>query len=239
MSSTRSLIGATVCLLVVISAPAAADDFLVIKSTVPALRLGTVVTSGQALKLSAGAQVSLINEAGKVVKLKGPYTGILAGNNSAGKKGKSLTVLASLVRATVRDSNSVAAIRAGSGLSPPNPYWIDVTQSATACLPAGEKPTLWRAKSSFSSEMTFRAANSGQSFDLSWSSGDKNLPWPTEEKVQANTNYVISQFGVTGTKTLKINFLPGGLHSPVQQAALMSEMGCQPQALRLLAQLAN
>ena len=56
--------------------PAAAAEWVVIQSNIAAYRPGLVVDGSYRFRLTAGEEITLIEKAGSLVQLRGPYDGL-------------------------------------------------------------------------------------------------------------------------------------------------------------------
>ena len=57
--------------------PARADDYVVMESTAPRYADGTLLTSTDRVKLTAGEKMLLLNSAGILRRITGPFEGLL------------------------------------------------------------------------------------------------------------------------------------------------------------------
>ena len=53
-----------------------AAQLVVVASTAPAIKPGQIVDGAKKLEIPAGASVTLVSQAGKSMKLAGPYSGV-------------------------------------------------------------------------------------------------------------------------------------------------------------------
>lgn len=100
----------------------------------------------------------------------------------------------------VRGSGDAAVVR-------PDDVWqVDVTQSGRACVPAGQRPTLWRPTADRAVQLTITPPT-GAPQTVNWARGQKTLAWPSSLQVADNASYQLSWTGATAptrltTKTL-------------------------------------
>lgn len=87
----------SVVLLSLAAAATAAADFVVVRSSVPALAKGTQLTAGQKIDLPAGQQVTVVSMGGEITVLRGAVGGVTLPALQAGASRASSAALAALV----------------------------------------------------------------------------------------------------------------------------------------------
>ncbi len=127
------------------AAPAAAQDALVVKSTVGDYRVGTKLKETDEITLDAGDVVTVLTEKG-TREMRGPGTFVV------GAKPKSNRArFANLTRERAATDTVTGAVRSansgdGADSTPlkPNIYFVDVRRAGPVCLRSLDEITLWR-----------------------------------------------------------------------------------------------
>src|SRR6516225_4039308 len=132
VSTCIALIGLS-CLVGSASTMAGPVSFVVVESRGIALRPGATIDGSQPITLAEGQQLVLISQAGKTLKLRGPYNEAPA----AGDEGATTDVasaLKSLVAQVKTRNDKVGLVRgAAAEVIPPQPWFLDVTHSGNRC----------------------------------------------------------------------------------------------------------
>lgn len=216
-----------------------AAQLVVIASTAPALKVGAVIDGAQPIKLEQDSAVTLISSRGKVVKLKGPYTG-RPDPAPAVQSGDLLKSLSSIVSGPPRNDPSLAVFRSAPGASRRDVWSIDVGRSGTYCVSADVPMKLWRAKASNKSQLTLKQSGTGQhAIKKEWPLGQQTLAWPEELPLEDKTAYLVRLGRSTTWERFEIAVLPNDLPTDAHRAAWMWENNCPRQARRLLDDIAK
>ena len=225
-----------VFLTVLFWAPGAAlaSEFVVLTSTVSSVSVGQVVSAGQKIEIPDKARLVLINETGKTMTLKGPYSGV-PGGNSAPQKSRFIKALASLVTTTEQDTRAIGAIRAAGIRTKRQALMINISETGDYCLLDGTTEEVTRYKSETFADVTIVAAKGGQSTSFLWPNETRDVPWPGDLALDDGGTYLVSQAG-KDTRTMLIMHRMGGDYSTdIHLALAMGAQGCIEQAKMMLA----
>jgi hypothetical protein len=102
------------------------------------------------------------------------------------------------------------AVRGGADapvLRPDDIWQVDVTQSGRACVPTGQRPTLWRPNADNAVQLTITPPT-GAPQTLNWARGQKTLAWPVAMQVADNASYQFSWTGATAPTRLTTRTMP-------------------------------
>lgn len=233
---TRSyLFGFASAVLVALTPLAAGAEVVVVASNTPAYAPGAMLTDNADIKLGPKARITVIAGNGKYRVLNGPFSGPHGVTSDQNTSSRALTVLASLVRTTVRDDNSVAAIRNAPGSQRPA-FAVDWRRSATHCLVSGTDVQIWRPRKRGETAITIVSPD-GARGDISWPTGKQVGSWPVAVKIESGKTYKIGRTGSQFAKEILMRVIPGTATTPVERAIWMAENGCSIQARRYLSGL--
>lgn len=219
-----------------IPAPDAAV-FLVVSSTAEGLKKGDAIQGGQVLFLPAGTRLVLLDGGGKVLTLRGPYSGTPSGGPidnkgifGTGALGKLFGAVREQGAAPNRGLGAFRSIGAGLGQAE-SPSGISVNissaESATYCVPKGQNPVLF-ASAPDAGKLTVKAVAGGASAALTWPKTG-NLPWPAGVPIKDGASYqLIDNNGAT--QTVKLHVVDDAPQSG-QRALWLAERGCLRQAV--------
>ncbi|HKF73061.1 MAG TPA: hypothetical protein VKB68_15015, partial [Stellaceae bacterium] len=127
-----------------LGAQASAAELVVVEARGLTLKPGQVVDDGQKLTLQKGDEITLVDESGAVIKLRGPYDAAPnAGSGSGVDISNALAVLS-----TGGSQSAMGVVRAKvEDVTLPDPWVIDVTHSGKACVRPGTSVVFWRQQS--------------------------------------------------------------------------------------------
>jgi hypothetical protein len=145
-----SAAGALLCCLGTLgAAPAAAQDALIVKSTVQDYRVGTKVNESDEITLDEGDVVTVLTKKGSRT-MRGPGTFVVGANPRSIR-----ARFANLTRERAANDTVTGAVR---GANPgddaqdrprrPNIYFVDVAREGPVCLRSLDEVTLWRQDAS-------------------------------------------------------------------------------------------
>lgn len=223
-------------LTILLLAPGAAlaSEFVVLTSTVSSVAVGQVVSAGQKIEIPEKARLVLINQTGKTVTLRGPYSGV-PGGDSKPQKSRFIKALASLVTTTEQDTRAVGAIRAAGIRTKRQALMINISETGDYCLLEGAQEEITRYKSETFDGVTIVAAKDGRSVSFDWPHETRDLRWPDKLALDDGSTYLVSQAG-KDTRTMMIMHRMGGNYSTdIHLALAMGGQGCIEQAKMLLA----
>lgn len=117
-------------------------------------------------------------------------------------------------------------------LAIPDAWAIPVGRPGDHCLRPGGPNDLWRPDASEDVTLTLRRMGGGWQGRLVWQHGSSRLPMPPRFPGQPEAGFLLihgeAMAGVT------FHMLPGAVKKTDLRAALMTQAGCDPQAMALL-----
>jgi biotin carboxyl carrier protein len=210
--------------------PAAGDAaFLVVSSTADGLKKGDAVQGGQALTLKAGTRLVLLDGAGKVLTLRGPYSGTPGGDSKdgSGALGKLFSAVRDQGSQPNRGVGAFRSIGLGQGDGAANTVAVSVNESATYCLTKGQSPVLAGGVPE-TGKVTVKAIQGGQSASVTFPRVGTPA-WPASVPVKDGASYQLT--GNDGVaQTVKLVVADEAPQSG-QRALWMAERGCMRQAV--------
>ncbi len=201
------------------------------------LEPGAQMRADQQIELTADARVSLLSESGRIIVLKGPYSGKADNRGLAASARNAETIMGKLSKLIMghADTTSTGATRnideiltdKQAGL--PHPSYMSVMSPGKRCA-LSKQPELWRADAATSQELTLKD-EAGTSRRLTWPAGDQRIDLP--EAMVANGK-TISATLAGKTVELRLALRPKTLNGLAGTLAWMADEGCQQQAASLL-----
>ncbi|HSA46904.1 MAG TPA: hypothetical protein P5552_10430, partial [Candidatus Competibacteraceae bacterium] len=88
-----------------------AGQWVVIAAEQSTLQPGTLVPGDKPLKLAEGAQLVLLAEDGKTLKLTGPYSGVPSGRSKGGGESSNLNAIANLLQGHQQATSTLGVMR--------------------------------------------------------------------------------------------------------------------------------
>ena len=226
-------VAATAVVAAAVTTSALAGQFVVIASTASSLAPGAVVADAQEVTLSAGASVTVVDPAGAVLTLVGPYSGAIG--SATGTSGGSFgAAMAKLISGQGTHSAAIGAMRGDAREGPPSPWLINAARSGAQCAPAKEA-ALWRARDTHAAKLTIIV--NGRRSTIQWPRGSSELEWPTSVPLTDGTTYKLR----LGSRIVrvKLNIAAQPFESDKMAIAWMAARGCRTQARALLSRLGN
>ena len=217
---------------------AQASQYVVIRSSEPALARGSILPGGTKLRLEKGASVTLIDDAGKPLTIEGPFAGPVGaeGNGGKGKGGKGLLAsLSRLVGSDERRRTSLGSIRgAPAGGETQDPWAVNVARAGSYCLRKGASPRLWRAKTGSRKRLVVRDHLFGVEKKVAWEKGQAYVDWPAGLEIRQGRVYLVQPQGKLIATRIDFRFLPEDAATPGEEIVWMAENGCGVQAQLLI-----
>lgn len=214
------------------AAAATAGELVVIRSDAAGLKPGQVVDAGTRVTIAADRRVTLVDEAGAVHTLSGPFSGAPPG--AAARRGaEDIDVVRSLAGLLAGGFRT----RAGLFVGAPDPWMMDVVKAGPHCVRAGATPQLWRGDPSRTDILTLKLQPSGPKVSVDWSAGNDGLDWPSGLPLADGRQYLVSLSSRISATRLVVRLVPSGLPSEAHRAAWMADHGCVGQARALVATL--
>lgn len=215
-----------------------ATQYVVIRSSEPELARGSILSGGTKLSLSKGASVTLIDDGGKPLTIKGPFTGPInvdeKENNRAHGQGL-LASLSRLVGSDERGRTSLGSIRGGeiSGETQ-DPWAVNVARAGSYCLRKGIFPRLWRSKTNSRMRLVVLDQLFGIEKKVAWEKGQAYVGWPEGLEVHQGRVYMVQPQGKLIATRIDFRFLPDDVVTPGEEIVWMAENGCDVQAQLLV-----
>jgi hypothetical protein len=212
---SRLLVAAAVAAAAAGTADAAG---LVVRSAGPSAKaypVGRSLPDNASVSLKPG-DVLVVLAAGTTRTLRGPGT---------------FTVAAPAQRFAANGFNPRArfgAMRAGEIPSSPSLWHVDVSQSGTFCVPAGQPIHLWRPESAEPATLSLAAGGSGEK-KLQWAAGQDSLGWPTDVPLKPAAEYQLTIEGSADTARLSFADIGPLPEDPEAMAKAFIDKGCQSQ----------
>ena len=229
MIGSRTL--AAVAIAVALLAPPAwSAELVVVEARGVTLKPGQVIDDAQKLTLQRGDELTLVDESGAVIKLRGPYDGSpSAGNGSSG-------VDVSNVLAVLSNGGSQSAmgvVRAKvEDVTLPDPWVIDVTHTGKVCVRPGTSVVFWRQESAGATRLRIMPVDRTWRAESEWPAGASELPAPAIFPITDRQTYVFDLGGRTATVTLVQ--VPASLGTDRMRAAWMLQKSCLSQTKALI-----
>jgi hypothetical protein len=214
MKSSRLLCAAALALGLSGTADAAG---LVLRSAGPSAKAypaGRPLPDNASVSLRAGDMVTVLVSATTRV-LRGPGTFSLAAGQRAAAAG-------------FNPRARFGAMRAGEIPSSPSLWHVDVSQSGTFCVPAGQPIQLWRPESADAATLSISPAG-GAEQKLAWTAGQDSLGWPSGIPLKPGAEYRLTIDG--SAEAAKLSFADIGAlpDDPAAMAKAFIDKGCQSQ----------
>ena len=212
-----------------------AGQWVVIAAEQSTLQPGTLVPGDKPLKLAEGAQLVLLAEDGKTLKLTGPYSGVPSGRSKGGGESSNLNAIANLLQGHQQATSTLGVMRGASVVEPLTADLINVDSSGERCL-TSDPVVLWRSNTTALEPVTLADANGSRLASFTWPAGVARLSTPSRY-FEDGKSYLLQRPGKS--VSLRVH---KGAPSPANSAALvgwMAKSGCKAQALSVLAKLAE
>lgn len=187
--------GAGLALLVGGSVPAAAQDAVLLTSTVPGYVPGMLVGTGERLVLPEGAGATLLFRSGEVLRLHGPFDGPLA-LPSGGNPGGAVAALVSAFRLQGVDATVIGGTRTTTvprhqrGL---DEVVVDPQRSGTYCVE--RSAAVWIARPT-DDAARYTLRRKGTMRTLAWPGAAERIEWPDGMMIEDGDRYEMLMDGV-------------------------------------------
>jgi hypothetical protein len=218
-------------------APASAEMLVVVHSNAKSWPAGTEVDGTKVLSLEAGAEVALVTESGRKLKLVGPYAAAPAPGGATSTGGGLVPALKALFTESDRSETTIGAIRSAQH----GDAWVWTVDDAlvagqplTVCWPAGGTIYFARADQALEERAMLDDVVSGGHADLLWPSGTSAVAWPGALLARDGDRY---RYGAGDGSTLvefSIVDVPEKFPTAAHRAIWMAQHGCPVQARRLV-----
>ena len=223
--------------LVWVAIPAVAGELVIVASSAPDLKPGQIIKTDAVIQVPSGTSITIVSQTGKLLTLKGPYTGP-PGPRGQGGGDKNLISSLSNLLLRLGEETSIGGSRAGRGLTAPSEPWaISVHRSGHFCYQAAASAKLWRAKTVRNWNFSLKNMVDKTKLVTNWPAGSETLDWPSKVTLGDGVTYMARRETPKFERRLVLHRVPPDLPTDVHKAAWMAEKGCLDQAKRLLARL--
>ena len=210
-----------------------AAPLIVVDAHGGSLKAGQKIDSTRPITLNEGERVTLIAPDGKMVTLRGKFSGLPMTATAAATNPKQ--ALAALIANRKAGTGRVGAVRGDSDFAPlPQPWLIDVSTPGERCLRPGQQPIWWRPKAAAAQKFTLLPTDQSWRVDFEWAAGQNAIPAPPLAKFEGQTMFVI-RMGEE-EHDINVNLVPTNLDGSAL-ASWMLDTGCIQQADALLRQI--
>jgi hypothetical protein len=226
-------------------------SFVIISSTADGMKKGDRIATGQSIAVPSGTRVVLMDASGKVMTVRGPFSGTLgtsepqAPTPRATGAFRSVSDAAGLIERlgdALRDQaeaprrigafRGVGAAGLGLGAAPADPWTIDVTAAGHWCVAADRAVTLSRGAGTGFESITIETKPSGARMDVPWPRTQATVQWPASVPLKNGATYDL-RLGAT-TTSIALHMLDQKGLTSGQVALWMAEQGCQRQASAMI-----
>jgi hypothetical protein len=216
------------------SSIAMAAELVIISSTGSDFKAGQIVDSSNTIKLVNGATLTLISESGKIIALKGPYSGSLKADVSSAEEGRLIASLKKIITGDKTEAGSLGVMRSIGGPSlPQNPWTINTAKSGKYCIITSKPVVLWRARKLNTSKLVLLNTENGKEVRTVWHAGQSTLFWPRLQPLIDGATYRIDLSGQSSLPKITLAIIPD-LPTQAHAAVWMADNGCSKQALQLI-----
>ncbi len=188
--------------------------------------------------------MTIVGDDGKVIKLEGPFSGVIGTAGDAGSSGGVVVVeaISKLFSGETPETGALGTFRGSrgagqAGTKAPDVWAIDVSQSETQCVPGGMVPTLWRSQASRELTIAVEYLTSKTGALVQFPAGVDVVAWPAQVPLEDGGRYSIRDSNDTWRSGLTLRVIPVEQSSTIGRAAWMAENGCAAQARTLMANL--
>jgi hypothetical protein len=219
----------------VINADAASsEDAVLLSSTAPGYVPGMVIAASDRLALPDGASATLLFRSGEMLRIRGPFEGVL--NAIEGRSAEAVPSLVKALRMQGVDAAVIGGTRAISGArsrTAPEDVRVDPQRSGTYCVKSAD--SVWISRPAEESG-SYGLRRTGNTRALRWPVGVSRIPWPDDVPIEDGDRF---EFVVDGAPKVTATFRIMEDH-PASDAAWVAEgilRGCRDQFDAVLGQL--
>ena len=215
-----------------LGAQASAAELVVVEARGVTLKPGQTVDDTQKLTLQRGDELTLVDESGAVIKLRGPFDGPPSGGSGSGIDISN--ALAALSTSGAQSAMGVVRAKVET-VTLPDPWVIDVTHSGKVCVRPGASVVFWREQSGAPAKLRIMPVDRTWRAESEWPAGASELPAPAMFPITDRQTYVFDIGGQAATVTLV--HVPASLGTDRMRAAWMLQKNCLNQTKALVATL--
>ena len=211
---------------------AVAAPWVVVTAERTSYKSGALLDDKTPIKLGEGAQLTLLAEDGKTLKLAGPYAGVPGNSGDKGAQTNNLTAIASLLQGHRQSTPTLGVMRSfGSDAASPDP--IEVDKSGEHCL-ISDPVVLLRDNIAKTEEVALMDEQGATLATFTWPARQAELSVPARY-FQDGKRYRLQR----GDKpvSLLVHKAATTPNNPAALAAWMVKQGCEAQAMGVLSKL--
>jgi len=213
-----------------------AGEMVVIDSNAPGLSPGAILDGSKPLELAPGTAVTVVTGDGRVKSLKGPFSGVpFAGEESAPGGSALIRSLSALIGGKAPNTGELGMMRGERLVGRPDAWSIDVIRSGAHCVTDRSHALLWRPIGVTSETLTIRRQPWGERVSVDWPAGTNSLIWPKNLPLEHGGQYLIRLSSRISGAKLVVYVVPANLPTDAHLAAWMADLGCNEQAMALVA----
>ena len=215
-----------------VCAQASAAELVVVEARGLTLKPGQTVDDTQRLTLEQGDELTLVDETGSVIKLRGPYAGPPSARGGSGIEISD--ALAALGTGEAQNASGVVRAKVeNETVTLPDPWVIDVTHSGRVCVRPGRSAMFWRQQSASQEDLKVMPVDRTWRAESLWPAGASELPAPAMFPMPDLQTYLFTIGGETAIVTLVQ--VPASLGTDRMRAAWMLQKNCLTQTRALVA----
>jgi hypothetical protein len=244
--NTRHSSVAMLLALVLAASPAWAAKLLVLQSNTATLFHKSQMLDGrQKISLPDGAVIVLMDETGRTVTIKGPYTGAPGGADR--ENGPTfLQRLSAMIQSPEGSAEHpvLGATRAFETLPAPPDLWaIDVTNGGSMCTRAPSRLStggmaLWRPAPRPAAMLTITGPD-GASAQVAWAAGEAMVSWPPSIRTADSGAYKAQLDPGPAPQSFVLHVAPGPFSGETALLEWLSSSNCVAQARAMLVDMAG
>lgn len=224
---------------------------VVVRSTAPDLRVGSLVREGRPLRLRAGESVELLAASGARLSYRGPFEGVVGGTGEPADRSR-LRLIRDAIFGLDEGTRVLGATRmprrpngTGDTIAPlPDTGPLDARPEGPAILIELEREgswclvddvPVWLVRADFGrAAATLRKVDTGESADLAWSFFNDTVAWPGSVPRGDGSAYVVSYPDTDTTQRFTLHRITSAA-SPAGTLISLADRGCTAQVARALA----
>jgi hypothetical protein len=221
----------------------AAEQWVVIGSTVPSVTVGGTLDQETKLVVPADGKVVLLDAEGASRVISGPFEGEVGPSAHAASDGRVLTAIASLVRAGTQTDGSLGAVRAVPAASLPTSLAdveaIDPTSAGIHCVYRLDGQMARRGPGPKPPPTEVTALATGASAIIAWPGDKHRVPWPGTVPLSDGGRYRFSRLDLRETPEMTLKLLPAKAGDDFGRVLELADAGCAEQARLLIGVMAR
>lgn len=244
ISSHNLVVPAVVLAFAVMSVPQASADVIIIGSSMPGLKAGTVLGDGNTIDLPAGQRVRVMLPSGRTQAFNGPMqvkVSSLAGVGEAADQGLWNDVKRLATQQKKPIESSVGAARSVAPQKPRSHHkqervvarnsafsWrrVPVEAEGSVCIEKGAKLELRRGRAGRMQDVSVAEMESGKRAKAEFATGAVSVSWPDGLEAKAGAYFV----GLSGAPIRQVTLVPLSRLPPTDDTLrVLHANGCRDQ----------